>query len=319
MLLLVFALVAAGAPDAGLDALRAADLRVATIGWRLQTANVALCRDVVALPGFTVQTLSQYPPGTRAAARQVLGLGGRPAVGVIVPGSPADRIGLQAGDTIAAIDGAPTSDAVAPRASYESTAKVEADVEAALAHAPAKIVVERSGARRTFALAGDKGCASRVQIVPGGKLDASADGRYVEISGGLYDFAANDDELAVAIAHELAHNILGHRARLDSEGVSRGLFAGFGKSGAALRATEFEADRLGVWLVARAGYDVDAIVPFWTRIGAKTGAGILSDGTHPRWKDRIARAAAAVAELKAQRTAGWPLIPSAQQSSSQAR
>ena len=165
-------------------------------------------------------------------------------------------------------------------------------LDAALGHSPADLRISRQGAERSVTLVGDTGCASRVQIIAGGSINAQADGNYVQINSAMLDFAANDDELAVIVGHELAHNILRHIALKTPS-----------------KTAEYQADRLGVWLMARAGYDVNAVVPFWTRFEKRTNAGIFADGSHPSTKRRLAAVAAAVAQLKAQRAAGQPLIP----------
>ncbi len=303
---------AAPAPDNGLAALQAADARVAAVAWRLQTAGIALCDRSEVLPGFTMNTLAQYGPADRARVAAALGLGARPTVVAVVAQSNAAKAGLRAGDLIAAIGGAPTDDRLPPNASYAPVERAEAMVTAGLNTPPLILAVSRAGDVRTVRVTGDRGCASQVQIVSGAALGAQADGRYVQLTAGTIDFLSDDDELAALMAHELAHNFLRHRAKLDATGVSRGIFAGVGKSGAALRATEYEADRWSVWIVARGGYPLESVVPFWTRWAKARGDfGILSDGTHPRWADRIARIAAAVAEAKAQIAAGKPLIPPA--------
>ncbi|CAN5362905.1 hypothetical protein BH09PSE3_BH09PSE3_14250 [soil metagenome] len=325
MLVLFLALSVATAP--GLAVLQEADGRVAEIAWALQTRNAPLCANPVPLAGFSVQTLAQYHPAIRATIASQTGIGSRPAVQAVVSGGAADRAGLRAGDTLIRIDGIPTPKDTAVRASYDASARTQSMIEAGLRKPPLSLRILRGRRAKTIAITGVAGCASRVEIVTGDSLNAQADGDYVQLSGSLVEFAANDDELATIIAHELAHNILGHRLRPSVDNVSHGVFARFGKSGATLRKAEFDADRLGVWLLARAGYDVDAVVPFWTRLGQSSeSAGVKSDGTHPDWTDRIDRVATAIAQVKAQRTAGGPLIPfdlptsfPAQQSSSQAQ
>jgi beta-barrel assembly-enhancing protease len=309
--LVALPLLVAAAPvsDPGLAALAAEDARVATVAWRLQTAGIGLCRDEARLAGFTVHSLGQYAPGDRARVADAYRIDARPAVLAVVPGSAAAKAGLRAGDVLASIGGKATAATLPRGASYAVTAWAEDAIEGALARGALSLVVSRSGAARQAVVAGDKGCSSRVQIVAGTVLGAQADGRYVQITGAGVAFAASDAALAALIAHELAHNFLKHRARLDAEGVSRGVFAGLGKSGARFRATEYEADRLSVWIVARGGFSVDAIVPFWTAWAKRRDPGPLSDGTHPGWRDRIARMSAAVAEVKAQRAAGRTLNP----------
>jgi beta-barrel assembly-enhancing protease len=309
MILPILLIAAAPVRDVALEALAAEDARVAAVAWRLQTASVGLCRDEAQLAGFTVHSLGQYAPGDRARVAAAYAIDARPAVLAVVPGSAAARAGLRVGDVLASIAGVPTGNALPRGTSYTATAAAEDAIEAQLAKGPLILSIVRAGQARTLSVAGDRGCVSRVQIVPGTALNAQADGRYVQLTGATVAFAANDDALAMLMAHELAHNFLKHRARLDAAGVSRGIFAGLGKSGARFRATEYEADRLGVWIVARGGYSIDAIVPFWTAFAKRVDPGPFGGGTHPGWKSRVEGIAAAVAEVRAQRAAGRVLTP----------
>jgi beta-barrel assembly-enhancing protease len=122
------------------------------------------------------------------------------------------------------------------------------------------------------------GCQSDVEIVPGRRLNAHADGEIVQLSSAVVDEARNDDELSFLIAHELAHNILEHPQKLERGKRSTGR----------IRETEIEADRMALSLMKRAGFDHHAAARFWARFGAKTGYGIFSDGTHMRTKPRVA-------------------------------
>src|SRR3546814_19959489 len=82
----------------------------------------------------------------------------------------------------------------------------------------------------------------------------------------LLDFLRNDDELAIVLGHEIAHTIYKHPAELEARGVpSEGLLRGFGKNASRVRATEEEADRLGIKLAWAAGYGVSAAIPYWRR------------------------------------------------------
>ena len=135
--------------------------------------------------------------------------------------------------------------------------------------------------------------------MPGKRLNASADGTYVQLTTAVIDFVRNDDELALVIAHELSHNILKHREKLDAQGVSRGLFRSFGKNPGRIRATENEADRLALRLMHKAGFDIAVAPAFWDRFGRETSHGIFSDGTHASRKERVAIAEAEIAAIRA--------------------
>jgi hypothetical protein len=285
------------------DPLAIADARVAQVAWRLQTANVALCPTHAPLPGLSLQMRDQYGPADRAGT----GLGDYPTLSAVVPGSAAAKAGLKVGDAIASIDGVAMPPATKGKATFDTVGKAEAQLATAMAKGQITLTLAD---KRTVSLTADQGCASEVQLLPQKGLNAGADGQVVQIGGKLYDFAANDDELAAVIAHELAHNFLGHRAQMNEQGVSTGLFAGLGKNGAKLRQVEFEADRLSVWLVARAGYRVEALAPFWARLGQRAGI-LISDGTHPGFKERVRRIEAAVSEVTSQQASGQPIIPPA--------
>jgi predicted Zn-dependent protease len=103
----------------------------------------------------------------------------------------------------------------------------------------------------------------------------------------MAEYFLDDGEFAAVIAHEMAHNLLKHRDRLNAQRVNRGFFGQFGKSAGRIKDSEIEADRLSVWLMANAGYDPQAAIRFWTRYGKEHGKGIFSASTHYRWKKRV--------------------------------
>jgi hypothetical protein len=260
-----------------LSALRDADARLAAVAWRLQTANIALCHDVVHLPGFSIEMLDQYSLSERAEAAAEFGLGDLPQVSSVVPGSAAGKAGLKAGDTILAVDGRPMPRAVGGKPDYGRTAIAETALAEAMARPPVTLTL----AARTISFSGDPGCASSVQLVPGSRLDAVADGHYVQISGTMYVFATNDDELAFVVAHELAHNIVPEAKRATNAPGQR--------------AAELAADRAAIGMMARAGFDIRQVAPLMERLRRKNRLSWL-DGSHPAWPFRLAAAMRAVAE-----------------------
>lgn len=305
MLALILMLATPDADGAALRALVAQDLRVAAVGDRL--ARGGLCNARMSNPGVVIQDLAQYAPALRPAARTALQMGAGPTIVAVVPGSAAERAGLSAGDEILAVDGV----APPPARDDRRFARVEATealIEAGLARRAVTLRIRRDGALAERTVPSVTGCASRFQLQPGTRLNASADGRYVQVSGALVEFVANDDELALVMAHELAHNILGHKARLDAAGVSRGLFKGLGANGARIRETEAEADRWALYLAARAGFDIAGAPAFWERFGRKADP-ILSDGTHAGWRARAAQARAEIERIAALRAVGTELRP----------
>jgi len=143
--------------------------------------------------------------------------------------------------------------------------------------------------------------------LPGGK---------VAVYSGILPITQDENGLAVVMGHEIAHAL----ARHGSERMSQGLLAQLGGAalGAAMaskpeatqqlaqqaygagatvgvllpfsRAQESEADRIGLILIAKAGYEPGAAVDFWGRMSKAAGGGGGPEflRTHPADDKRIA-------------------------------
>lgn len=275
---------------AQLALLRQADLRVATIAFRLATRGTSLCARQQPWSGMLVHDIAQYGTDLRPAARALFNLGDGPGVEAVVAGSPAALAGVVAGDRLLSIDGKPTTTlnttGSSRNGSFAAMEALLARLDQAFAAGSATLGIDPVGQHRDLTITGIAGCASQVQLVPGRAHNAGADGKFVTLSTAVVDDVRDDDELAFLVAHEFSHNILGHRVRLEGEGVSRGFLGSFGASAAKTRRTEEEADYLGLYLMASAGYDVTAIAPFWRRFDYQHGFGIFTDATHLNGGDR---------------------------------
>ncbi len=115
--------------------------------------------------------------------------------------------------------------------------------------------------------------------LPGGKII---------VYTGILRVAADDDQLATVLGHEIAHALAHHsneRITRDQSGQVSGL-----ASKAFDRRQESEADHIGLFLMTFAGYDPNEAVRFWERMsqanqGARRPPEFLSD--HPSDKHRI--------------------------------
>lgn len=302
--------LASAAPSAAPSpyaALAATEARVAAIGFRLSTANAAWCPVRQAQFGWIWGDPRLYENDRRAEALAAYGTHdhGHAFIAAAAPGSPATKAALRVGDAVVAIGRAPVPDGEGDHPFDRITA-----VETQMAAQPIDVPLDlQIGAGRVVRVIPVPGCVSDFRVEAKEKPGAVADGRLVLVNQGLADFAADDDELAAAIAHELAHNILRHRARLDAAGVDRGLGKQFGRSARLFRQTEVEADRLSVWLLAGAGYDPGAAARFWSKFGQRKGRPLFQAGTHPGWRDRVAALEAEAAAIAAARATGAPLSP----------
>lgn len=278
------------------ETLRSYDARVATIGFRLLTANAALCRRRQPELGVAWQALDQFDPSSRPAARAAFGFERAVVAEAVVPGAPAARAGVVANDSLTAIDGVPLPE---PSLGPSTTATRDA-AEARLASLPSDasitLALRHDGRDRTVTVQPVPGCRTALEMVIDNGWLSDSDGERLRI-GSRFLECFSDEQIAAILAHELAHTILDHHARLAAAKVTHGLMSGLGRQGRLIRQTEDEADRLSVSLLYNAGYDPAAASRFWHEAGPVLD-GPLRDGTH--------RSAAERADLTANEAATIP-------------
>jgi predicted Zn-dependent protease len=138
--------------------------------------------------------------------------------------------------------------------------------------------------------------------MPGGKMAI--------YTGLINKLQATDDELAAVMGHEIAHALREHsREQMSQQALTQtgigivGALFGVGDLGQGVanavadvtlfkpksRGMETEADRIGVELAARAGYDPHAAISLWQKM-EKVGGGQPPQwlSTHPSHESRIA-------------------------------
>jgi len=144
-----------------------------------------------------------------------------------------------------------------------------------------------------------------VKVVDDRRINAgSAGGGQFLVTTGLLRMA-NDEQLRGVLAHEIAHDDLGHPARMQlvGAGVSVGAallerafpgssmvapIAGTLIASSYSRPQEFEADRHAVTILRRAGYSKEVMIrslSWIMQVEGNNGGGILS--THPATDERI--------------------------------
>lgn len=147
----------------------------------------------------------------------------------------------------------------------------------------------------------------------------AAPGGWVFVTTAAIEAAQSEDELAAVLAHEIAHVVRGHalgsiqkgrwanvaKTALDTsveldqqslgdltqvfEGAMDDMIDGILVKGYS-KDTEYEADRVGLEIMAHAGYDPQALVRYLKTLDAEQGGGGGGfQATHPRASDRIAK------------------------------
>jgi hypothetical protein len=283
--------------------LRAQDLRVASVSYRLATANRASCGGAVAPQlGFTLHGIEQYEVADRDRVGARFALGRHAGVMAVVPLSPADKAGLKADDQLVSVNGRVIGPGAGDRRHGPTRAFVERSQETILEEMKTGTVTLRvsgAGVLRDVRFVAELGCTSNVELVPGDDVNAWADGERVVVSAGLLARCTTDDDLALVIAHELAHNLLGHSRKRAASGSSKGtVMKLLGTGPAMMRAREEEADRLAVRMATAAAYDMAHTEMFMK--GLLNGRKSTADaGTHPSPDRRLAVLRAEIARARA--------------------
>ncbi len=151
-----------------------------------------------------------------------------------------------------------------------------------------------------------------VNVITSKQLNAwcMAGGKIAFYTGLIDTLKLTDDEIAAVMGHEIAHALREHSREQASEQMITGLglsiggaLLGLGKGSMDLanmakdvlitlphsRSHETEADRIGVELAARAGYNPEAAITLWQKMGSAGGSAppqFLS--THPAPENRMA-------------------------------
>ena len=151
----------------------------------------------------------------------------------------------------------------------------------------------------------DKDDEPNAFCLPGGK---------VFVYSGIFKYASNDDELAAVMGHEIGHALARHGAERMSSGqltqltgqVLGSVMQGRGNPqntaavmqafgiGAQLgimlphsRTQEYEADHIGLVLMAKAGYNPQSALNFWQKFARSGGTPPEYLSTHPAPQHRI--------------------------------
>lgn len=158
--------------------------------------------------------------------------------------------------------------------------------------------------------------AKNAFCLPGGK---------VVVYNGILEVAKNDAQLATVMAHEVAHALARHGAeRMSSAMVQQGIQVignvvlastapeytnvfnqayGIGSQVGVMlpygRLQENEADEIGIYLMAKAGYDINEALNFWKNMskGKKQTNEFFS--THPSSSTRIANIQRVIEKIEA--------------------
>ena len=197
-----------------------------------------------------------------------------------------------------------------------------------------KIKIERNSETKTFNVQQTKICNYPIIFTQDNIVNAYANGKSIIMTQGMVDYARDENEIAMVIAHELAHNDRGHLDAMKKNTLVMGsigfvldmmtIYYSGGTAGGDAANTEMmseigreaysvefekDADYGGVYYAYRAGYDISNVKKFWERIGSENPKRIAISSTHPATSERYLQIEKTVEEINDKKQKGLALVP----------
>lgn len=296
-----------------------------SVAYRITTANREYCdKWVIPQIGMFAATPTSLPSKYRKFSREALGLRWvRATVISIVPDGPAAKAGMKEKDELISFNGAEVPTTAISRwinAFLEKTGEK-----------PITVVVKRDDEDMTFAVTPVTGCAIPVLLETNPDPNAFTDFSKIVIQTGILRSARTESDLAVIVGHELAHNTMGHYRKKRTNSFLGGvggsiidggfLLGGISTGGAFSNyleiaganafsvSFELEADYVGAYYAARAGYDISGAEEVWQRMSLEHPAAIRKATTHPTTPVRYLQMRKVIAEIADKKSKNLPLTP----------
>jgi hypothetical protein len=307
----------------GQDAFRAIvsqQARLYRVAAPLLTKNITLCKaNARNLLGFSAKNKYSYPTQYRDTAQKLLGLDEQLEITQVLADSGAALMGLQAGDKLLSVNNRPF-----PQGPNAERQAAEILLPFVSNQPSIKLTVTHDGKDILFNIPLTRACAFAVELGNLDNVNAYADGRRILITRGMMNFVQTDDELAYVLAKEIAHNTLNHAKKQKMNATIGGVIDKLISSQpdpASLNGTagikpypqtmDISADSLSLYMVARAGYNVDNLIPFWQRLASQYPATVLSSYTalHPATASRLSAMEKTLSDIKLKQDGKKPLLP----------
>ncbi|MDP7053966.1 MAG: M48 family metallopeptidase [Alphaproteobacteria bacterium] len=291
--------------------------RLSEISGPIQRANVALCGEKVrALFGFNVEASGSHKTVEWKEAFDVV-TGGphtHPIVTAISGSMPASEV-LKLGDVLLSFE-------VKETTGVKSISDIAGEIQAGEDYV---LKIRRKGKTHSVTMSPAIACDYPAQLREDSRVNAFADGNAVYVTKGMMRLATKDQELALVLAHEFAHNIRKHIEAKQTNAMGGAILGavltgvtginviGVGANvGASAFSQEFEkeADYVGLYLAERSGFDMAGAEYFLRRMAVNHPSSIhLAGSSHPSTAKRFVAIRMAAKEIARKRRQGLPLVP----------
>ena len=273
--------------------------RLDTIRFNLGRAAAPFCKSETQPDfGLRVATGSNFAGNEQKLVEDGFGFDDRLRVQHVIPGSSAQQAGLHSGDEIAAINGRAIGAGSDGARSFASATSSASHLVLSIRRGSVAGISPQSFDAKLEAA---EICKFDVELTDAESIGALTVGNHITVSKGMMWFA-NDSQLAFVLAHEFAH-VLGDHGRLVQAGTAQ-------------MEVEPAADYVGLYIMARGGYDVSEGPAFFRRVAANFPQMISLSSSHPATPYRYVALTKAVEEIKAKIASRVALMPGPAQEAS---
>ncbi len=293
--------------------------RLYRIAAPLLVSNASLCRgNARNLIGFSAKNKYSFSEDYADAA-QSLGFTEQLQVTGVLNNSGAARAGIKRGDILSTVEGQPLP--VGPNAERQAASILGPMVSK---RTSIKLGLMRAGSNVNATVPLTLACGFGIELGNADNVNAYSDGRRIMVTRGMLNFVRNDGELAFVMAKELAHNALGHASQQQMNATAGGIIdnlirvtpdtstlGGSGGMRAMPQELDAAADKLALYMLARAGYSIDGAAAFWQRLATQFPANVPNAYTmiHPATAYRVDAINKASADIKRKQAAKKSLMP----------
>jgi hypothetical protein len=263
---------------------------------------------------------SDFEEKWRATANKIFS-GDELIITWVAEGGPADKAGLAVNDKIIAFNDVRFGDSMLQHKKFYA----EIDRSQTADSSIAKLLVKRGPSTFNLNVTQEKICGYPVILAESDAVNAYADGKRIIITKGMMRFARDDQDLALVIAHELGHNLMGHIDKkqtntmlgtlLDLAAAANGYDTQgiFGSAGAGAFSQDFEAeaDYVALYYMNAAGLPLEGVADFWRDMAAEHPGNIGSNhsASHPATSERFLAISKTIDEINHKIAHGLPLKP----------
>ena len=301
--------------------------KITNVAAKVRLAGTKICENNTTLMlGLKYWNIYDFPAADQSLVAGKYKLGGALQVLNVATGSPAEKAGFQFGDELAYMDDVVIKGGKEAKKDFSKQLDGMVKTNKSL-----NIKIWRSGQEKIITVTPVEACKSEINLTFDNALNAYADGNTIVITKGMMNFFQSEEEMALVISHELAHNVMHHMDAkktnqtigmvfgilLDIGAAAAGVNTngdftrGLGNIGAGAFSVDFEkeADYVGLYFMANANYKINDAALFWRRMAAENPSAITLSTTHPSTAERFVGIEKTVDEIKQKQLNKKPLKP----------